>query len=89
MREGPGTNTMPSNSVAPTSTSGQSDNQLSTPVDNLPIALRRPTRTRNTPGYLKDYKHDIANHISYKYCSPSLQSFIASLDLVSIPKTGK
>jgi hypothetical protein len=50
--------------------------------------VRRSTRARNSPEYLKDYirpKHDIANFISYKYCSPSFQSFIASLDSGSIP----
>jgi hypothetical protein len=50
--------------------------------------LRKQTRTRTTPGHLKDfvgYRHNIANFISYKHCSSTFQSFIASLDSVSIP----
>jgi hypothetical protein len=35
------------------------------------------------------YKHDIANFQSYKNCSPSFQSFIASLDSTSIPTNWK
>jgi hypothetical protein len=89
MHEDPGTSTIPSNSVAPTSISWHNENQLSTSVDSLPIALRKSSRTRNTPGYLKDYKYDIANYISYEYCSPSLQTFIASLDPIYIPNDWK
>ena len=50
--------------------------------------MRKPTRARNPPEYLKDYvrsKHDIGNFISYQYCSPPFQSFITSLDSGSIP----
>ena len=80
--------------VAPTSTIGHSDNQLSTlvPQDELPIALRKPTRTLNATSHLKDYvgyKHNIANFITYRHCSPSFQGFIASLDSTSIPKDWK
>jgi hypothetical protein len=94
MHMDPGTTNNTRSSVAPICTTRHSDNQLSipTPQDNLPIALRKPTRTKNTPGHLKDfvgYKHDIANFISYKYCSPSFQSFIASLDSISVPSHWK
>jgi hypothetical protein len=82
------------NSTAPINTPGQSDNQLSTInlQGNLPIALRKPSRTRTTPGHLKDfvgYRHIISNFISYKHGSPSLQSFIASLDSITIPSNWK
>jgi hypothetical protein len=89
MHGDPGTNTIPTSSVAPISTSGESDNQSSTSTDRLPIALRKSSRTRTPPEYLKDYKHDIANYISYKCCSPSLQSFFAPLDSISIPRDWK
>lgn len=76
--------------VAPVST-----NQPSIPIpqeNDLPIALRKPTRSSNIPTRLKDYvgyKHNIANFISYKHCSPSFQSFISSLDSISIPTNWK
>lgn len=91
MHEDPGTNLHSLSPVAPTRTIGQGSNQLSThdSQTDLPIALRKPTRTLNVPSYLKDYKHDIANFISYKHCSPSFQSFIASLDFVAIPTNWK
>jgi hypothetical protein len=90
VHEDPGTDSTPINYVTPISSGGQSDNRIPivNPQESLPIALRKPTRVRNSPEYLKDYvrpRHDIANFISYKYCSPSFQSFIASLDSSSIP----
>jgi hypothetical protein len=91
MHEDPGTDLHSLSPVAPTSTTGHSENQLPNlePQENdLPIALRKSTRSSNTPPRLRDYvgyKHNIANFISYKHCSPSFQSFIASLDNVSIP----
>lgn len=80
--------------IAPTSATGQSDNQfsISVPQDELPIALRKPTRNLNVPSHLKDYvgyRHNIANFISYKNCSPSFHSFITSLDTTSVPKNWK
>ena len=57
-------------------------------MEGVPIALRKPNRSSNIPTRLKDYvgyKHDIANFMSYKNCSSSFQSFIASLDSTSIP----
>ena len=80
---------------APTSTLEQGENQLSTEPsleNDLPIALRKPTRSSNVPARLKDYvghKYDIANFVSYKNCSPFFQSFIASLDAISIPNDWK
>ena len=79
----------------PTSTLEQGENQLSTEPsleNDLPIALRKPTRSSNVPARLKDYvghKYDIANFVSYKNCSPFFQSFIASLDAISIPNDWK
>jgi hypothetical protein len=94
MHKDPGTDCTYPNSTTPISTGGQGDNQISTvnPQANLPIALRKPARTRATPGHLKDfvgYRHNIANFISYQHCSPTFQSFIASLDSVSIPSYWK
>jgi transposase InsO family protein len=92
MHEDPGTNSLSFSPVTPTSTMGPGDNQLATPnpQNDLPIALRKPTRSLNVPRYLKDYighKHDIAHFMSYKHCSPSFQSFLVSLDSVPIPTT--
>jgi transposase InsO family protein len=91
MPEDPGTDLHSLSPVAPTSTTGHSDNQLPNlePQENeLPIALRKSTRSSNIPPRLRDYvgyKHNIANFISYKHCSPSFRSFITSLNTVSIP----
>ena len=88
MHEDPGTNSHPLSPNAPCSTLEQGDNQLSTqptPENDQPIAVRKPTRSSNILAYLKDYKHDISNFISYEFCNPSFQSFVASLDFVSIP----
>ena len=60
-----------------------------TPENDQPIAVRKPTRSSNIPAYLKDYKHDISNFISYEFCNPSFQSFVASLDSVSLPTNWK
>jgi len=57
-------------------------------INCLP-SLRKPTRSFNIPAYLKDYKHDISNFISYEFCNPSFQSFFASLHSVSIPNGWK
>jgi hypothetical protein len=92
MHGDPGTNSNFYDSAAPINTTGQSDNQPSTSSENFPIAVRKSPRTRNPPRYLKDFvghKYDIANYISYKYCNPSFQSFIASLDSTSIPHDWK
>jgi hypothetical protein len=46
------------------------------PQANLPIALRKQSRTHTTPGHLKDfvgYRNNIENFISYKHYS-SIQS---------------
>jgi len=88
MHEDPGTNSHSLSPNAPCSTLEQGDNQLSTqptPENDQPIAVRKPTRSSNILAYLKDYKHDISNFISYEFCNPSFQSFVASLDSVSIP----
>jgi hypothetical protein len=92
MHGDPGTNSNFYDSAAPINTTGQSDNQPSTSSENFPIAVRKSPRTRNPPRYLKDFvghKYDITNYISYKYCNPSFQSFIASLDSTSIPHDWK
>ena len=91
MHEDPGTNSHSLSPNAPSSTLEQGDNQLSThptPENDQPIAVRKPTTSFNILEYLKDYKHDISNFISNEFCNPSLQSFVASLDFVSIPLTG-
>ena len=95
MHEDPGTNSHSLSPNAPSSTLERGDNQLSIqppPENDLPIALRKSTRSSNIPACFKDYvgyKHDISNFISYKCCSPSFQSFVASLDSVSIPTNWK
>ena len=92
MHEDPGTNSHSLSPNVPSSTLEQGDNQLSTqstPRNDQPIAVRKPTRSSNIPAYLKDYKHDIFNFISYEFCNPSFQSFVASLDSVSIPTNWK
>ena len=58
-----------------------------TPENNQPIAIRKPTRSSNILAYLKDYKHDISNFISYDFCNH--QSFVTSLYSVSIPTNWK
>jgi len=77
MHEDPGTNSHSLSPNAPSSTLERGDNQLSTqppPENDLPIALRKSTRSSNIPACFKDYvgyKHVISNFISYKCCSPS------------------
>ena len=59
------------------------------PIDDCPIALRKPVRNTDIPARLKDcvgYEHDLAKFVSYEKCSSSLKGFIASLDSTSIPK---
>jgi hypothetical protein len=91
MHEDPHNGTQSPDPIYPSSTLEQGENQPSTQPsshNDLPIALRKPHRSSNIPAHLKDYvgyKHDIANFMSYKNCSSSFQSFIASLDSVSIP----
>ena len=95
MHEDPGTNSHSLSPNAPSSTLERGDNQLSIqppPENDLPIALRKSTRSSNIPACFKDYvgyKHDISNFISYKCCSPSFQSFVASVDSGSIPTNWK
>jgi hypothetical protein len=96
MHEESGTNTESPLPSAPSSTFEQGENQLSTPPlhpNDLPIALRKSTRTTDIPAHLKDYvvgyKHDIANFVSYRKCKSAFQSFISSLDYVSIPTDWK
>ena len=75
---------------APSSTLEQGDNQpstQSTPENDQPIAIRKPTRSSNILAYLNDYKHDISNFISYEFCNH--QSFVTSLYSVSIPTNWK
>ena len=70
MHEDPGTNSHSLSPNAPCSTLEQGDNQLSThptPENDQPIAVRKPTRSFNILEYLKDYKHDISNFISYEF----------------------
>jgi hypothetical protein len=60
---------------------------LSTPP--TPLSVRRTTRSnaRITPdryGFYPD--HDITHHVSYSHISPSHGAFIASLDIISLPK---
>jgi len=77
MHKDPGTNSHSLSPNPPSSTLERGDNQLSTqppPENDLPIALRKSTRSSNIPACFKDYvgyKHDISNFISYKCCSPS------------------
>ena len=74
MHEDPGTNSHSLSPNAPSSTLEQGDNQLSThptPENDQPIAVRKPIRSFNILEYLKDYKHDISNFISYEFCNPS------------------
>jgi hypothetical protein len=95
MHEDPGTNSHSLSPNSPSSTLERGDNQLSIqppPENDLPIARRKSTKSSNIPAHFKDYvgyKHDISNFISYKCCSPSFQSFVASLDFVSIPTNWK
>jgi hypothetical protein len=98
MHEDSGTNSHSLSPDAPSSILEQGDNQvppqvtLIPPKIDIPIALRKATRSSNIPAHLKDYvgyKHDIANFISYKTCSPSFQSFISSLDSVYVPTNWK
>jgi hypothetical protein len=92
MHEDPCTNSHSLSPNAPPSTIEQGDNQLYTqppPENDQPIAVRKPTRSSNIPAHLKDYKHDISNFISYKFCNPSFQSFVASLGSVFIPTKWK
>ena len=92
MHEDPGTNSHSLSPNAPSSTLEQGDNQpstQSTPENDQPIAIRKPTRSSNILAYLNDYKHDISNFISYEFCNPSFQSFFASLHSVSIPNGWK
>jgi hypothetical protein len=84
LHENPGTDNNSRNPTISDNTAGQSDNQLPVvnPQENLPISLRKQRRTRSASTHLKDFvtqKYDIANFISYKYCTPSFQNFIASL----------
>jgi hypothetical protein len=69
--------------VAPTSTTGQGDNQLPTldSQTDLPIALTKTTRTSNIWPLLKyyiRYKNNSANFLAYKYRIQSFQCFIVS-----------
>jgi hypothetical protein len=94
MHEDPGTNLYSPSPETPTGTIGPGDNQLSTPgpQSDLPIALRKTTRSTNILPRLKDYvgyKNNIAKFLSYKHCSHSFQTFIASLDPVLIPTNWK
>jgi hypothetical protein len=75
MHEDSGTNSHSLSPDAPSSILEQGDNQLPPQVTlippeiDIPIALRKATRSSNIPTRLKDYvgyKHDIANFISYK-----------------------
>jgi hypothetical protein len=93
MHEGPGTNSLSFSPVTPSSI-GQDDNRLATPnpQNDLPIALRKPTRSLNAPRYLKDYigyKHDIAHFMSYNRCSPSFKALLSLLILYPYLLTGK
>jgi hypothetical protein len=95
MHDNPDNSTQSPCSLVPVSTLEQGENQpptQSSSHNDLPIALRKPHRSSNIPTHLKDYvgyKHDIANFMSYKNCSSSFQSFIASLDSVSVPTNWK
>ena len=59
---------------------------LSTPPD--PLSLRRTTRTNaGVPPDRYGFPHNIAQFVSYSHISPAHGAFIASLDIVSIPKS--
>jgi len=94
MHEDRSTNQYSLSPAAPTSTTCPGDNPLSTsdPQSDLPIALRKTTRSTNIPPRLKDYvgyKNNIANFLSYKHCSHSFKIFIASLDSIPVPTNWK
>lgn len=58
---------------------------------DLPIALRKGTRAvagRPMKRYGFD-EHAIRNYVSYEASSPSFKAFVASLQLVSVPKDWK
>ena len=55
--------------------------------DDLPIALRKGTRTSaGMPPQRYGFEHDISNYVSYASLSPAYRAFVASLQSVKIPK---
>ncbi|WVZ50418.1 hypothetical protein U9M48_001671, partial [Paspalum notatum var. saurae] len=57
--------------------------------DDLPIALRKSTRTNAGVPRPRYGFEDISNYVSYASLSSSYKSFLASLQLVQIPKDWK
>jgi len=71
----------------PSSPEVELDHPLS---DDLPIALRKSTRINaGVPRPRYGFEDDISNYVSYASLSPSYKSFLASLQLVQIPKDWK
>jgi hypothetical protein len=62
----------------------------STTPDDLPIALRKGTRTSvGVPPQRYGFEHDIGNYVSYTSLSPAYKAFLASLQSVIIPRDWK
>ena len=60
------------------------------PSINLPIALRKETRsTAGKPPTRYGFEHDISNYVSYESLSPTYRAFVASLQSTKIPKDWK
>jgi len=60
------------------------------PSINLPIALRKETRsTAGKPPTRYGFEHDISNYVSYESLSPTYRAFVASLQSTTIPKDWK
>jgi hypothetical protein len=59
-------------------------------LNDLPIALRKGTRTKvGMPPLRYGFEHDIANYVSYTSLSPAYIAYIASLQSAKIPRVWK
>ena len=69
----------------------QGSNASSVDTEDLPIALRKGTREKaGIPGPKYGFDaNDIGNYVSYEALSPAHKSFVASLQLVSLPTDWK
>lgn len=62
----------------------------STTPDDLPIALRKSTRTSaGVPPQRYGFEHDIGNYVSYASLSPEYKAFLASLQSIIVPRDWK
>ena len=95
MHEDPGTNSHSLSPNAPSSTLERGDNQLSTqppPKNDLPIALRKSTRSSNVPACFKDYvgyKHDFPILSPINVVAHPSRVLLHLLILDPYPLTGK